>query len=422
MRAEDSLEISNHSESLLCFYRAAIINRLAVAVWRLPHGRRPQAIVDLSGKSQAQPLDLQMNRQGFVMAPFMNYGGEVSFFLASHVEWREGRLSYSIDSLTERAILENQTLFSGTFARLRPSANGHAETPWHVATLSKARAAVSEKEFIRMVADALYSIKQLEFKKVVLSQTLERKLRSDFDPVRLFYRLCEAFPGAFISLVALPDIGTWVGATPELHLTINEKQLCTVALAGTMPASDLDARWSSKEMEEQAIVSEYIRGCFQHHQITNVDERGPETVRVGDLLHLQTTFAVKLGKPGDVNRLLQELHPTPAVCGLPKEPALQYILKTESHDREFYSGFLGPVNFDGQSHLFVNLRCLQLLSASAVLYAGVGITQDSDPEKEWLETQLKFNALRNLLDLSDEKRNGGPFSPAEEFIDDMQRR
>lgn len=425
MQAEESVEPSNHSESLRWFYRAAINAGMPVAVWRLPHENRPHAIVDLSGNAVAQPLDLQRDHQGFVIAPFVNSGGEVSYFLSADVEWREGKLTYAISSLTERATLENQTRFSTTLAHLQSSTNGHSAALWHIPSQSKARASANEGDFNRMVADAVNSIKQLAFKKVVLSQALERKLRADFDPVSLFYRLCDAFPGAFISLVALPDIGTWVGATPELHVTFNEKHLRTVALAGTMPASELDAKWGAKEMEEQAIVSEYIRGCFQRHNIMKVDERGPETVRVGDLLHLQTTFAVKLETPGDaaaVNRLLPELHPTPAVCGLPKETALQYILRTESHDREFYSGFLGPVNYDGHSHLFVNLRCLQLLRSSAMLYAGVGITRDSVPEKEWLETQLKFDALLRFLDRSERNRSAVPLSSAPEFMEDVHRR
>jgi isochorismate synthase len=95
--------------------------------------------------------------------------------------------------------------------------------------------------------------------------------------------------------------------------------------------------------------------------------------------------------------MLQLLHPTSAVCGMPKEPALQFILDNEKHSRAFYSGFLGPVNVASETHIFVNLRCMQIYTDKAVLYAGAGITADSDPQKEWEETELKCLTLLNVF-------------------------
>ena len=91
------------------------------------------------------------------------------------------------------------------------------------------------------------------------------------------------------------------------------------------------------------------------------------------------------------------MHPTPAVCGLPKNKALEFLLKNEIHNREFYSGFLGPVNIGKSSALFVNLRCMQLKDKEAVIYVGCGITADSQPEKEWEETQLKSQILLSVI-------------------------
>ncbi|HEX9654928.1 MAG TPA: chorismate-binding protein [bacterium] len=409
--------------NLRSFYRAAIACRLSVAVWRLPHDPQSQAIIDFSGRCEPQPVGLLAGgRGGFMVAPFMNRGGNISYFLPAHGWLRGDQLNYTSDLFSESAVVENKSGFEATLRGLLSSGNGHDEPArWHVCTLPATGLAVGKDNFIRMVDDAVSHIERHDFRKVVLSRIIERDLPPDFDPIGLFHRLCDAFPGAFVSLVAMPGIGTWIGATPELHMTIKDNQLRTVALAGTMTAADLDAKWGTKELEEQAIVSEYIRGCFQRHDITNVAEHGPETVRVGDLLHLQTTFTADFKKRQNleaVNRLLLELHPTPAVCGLPKEVAMQYILRTESHDRQFYSGFLGPVNYSGQSNLFVNLRCLQLLPTSAILYAGVGITKDSVPENEWRETQLKFNALLKFLDSADD-RKPLRFSPTRELMEDL---
>ncbi len=422
MQIDQEVVLSGRPDFLRYFYRTAIIQRLAIAIWRSPGQRSPQALVDLSGRCQLRPICLQPERSGFVISPFINFGGERGYFLSPHIFWRAGRLRYANDEIV---LSRGRADFDSCLQELLHSANGKsADLGWHVPPSPKNNAAVNKETYLKMIADAVAGIKQSHFKKVVLSRTLERPLPTSFDVVDLFDRLCEGFPGAFVSLVALPEIGTWVGATPELHLTMGADRLRTVALAGTMPASRIDVVWGAKELDEQAIVSEYIRACFQRHNLNNVDERGPETVRVGDLLHLQTTFSTNLGGQNftALNRFLLDLHPTPAVCGLPKEAALRYIQKTEPHDREFYSGFLGPVGFDGGSHLFVNLRCLQLLSASAVLYAGVGVTKDSDPEKEWLETQLKFNALLKFLDVSEEGRDVALFSPAEAMSEEMPRR
>ena len=95
--------------------------------------------------------------------------------------------------------------------------------------------------------------------------------------------------------------------------------------------------------------------------------------------------------------MLALLHPTSAVCGLPKEPALQFILENEGFDRSYYSGFLGPVNSATGTHLYVNLRCMELLEKEAILYAGAGITAESNPEKEWQETQHKMQTMRRVL-------------------------
>jgi isochorismate synthase len=177
-----------------------------------------------------------------------------------------------------------------------------------------------------------------------------------------------------------------------------------MALAGTqarLPGQPLTAvRWSSKEVEEQALVSDYIRDFFSRAGAGAVHETGPRTVAAGNVVHLQTDFCVELPHHelmALANRVLHELHPTSAVCGMPKDKALAFILQHEGYDRSFYSGYLGPVYIDGQSHLYVNLRCMQLGQGAAYLYAGGGVTADSNPDAEWRETELKAGTLLAVL-------------------------
>jgi isochorismate synthase len=207
-----------------------------------------------------------------------------------------------------------------------------------------------------------------------------------------------------VSLVSIPGLGTWLGASPELLLSVSGTQLSTVALAGTQarpPTAPLEnIQWRAKEIEEQALVGDYIRDFFRQQGLDHFIEEGPRTVSAGNVVHLQTSFAVNLAPTRLLrlaNEVLYTLHPTSAVCGMPKKEALSFILAHENYNRAFYSGFLGPVHLHGQSNLFVNLRCMQLGRERAVLYVGAGITPDSVPQAEWEETVLKSNTLLAVL-------------------------
>ena len=178
----------------------------------------------------------------------------------------------------------------------------------------------------------------------------------------------------------------------------------TVSLAGTqryIPGMDLrSVAWTEKEIEEQAMVCRYIISCFKKIRLREYDEHGPRTAVAGNLLHLKTDYVVDMTAtnfPQLGSVMLQLLHPTSAVCGMPLEPATKFLKSNEGYDREYYSGFLGPVNFRNQSSIFVNIRCMQLITNEAILYAGAGVTIDSIPDKEWEETEMKFETLMATL-------------------------
>ena len=95
--------------------------------------------------------------------------------------------------------------------------------------------------------------------------------------------------------------------------------------------------------------------------------------------------------------LLEALHPTPAVCGSPKDEAMNLIRKLEEKDREYYCGIVGPARIRGSTNLFVNLRCMRVFEDKIRLHAGGGITKDSDPEAEWMETENKCQTMLDLL-------------------------
>lgn len=261
---------------------------------------------------------------------------------------------------------------------------------------SNAEELVSKEEYEFQVSEAVHKMKAGNFEKVVLSRTKSVSRTAPFRAEKCFAELASSYPSAFTYLFNIPGIGTWAGATPEILLQYKDQQGETVALAGTRPIGASDLPWGQKERAEQEYVGSFIANSIHESGGKIHSKMGPETHQAGKMEHLKTTFLFYLPTE-NISRLLQELHPTPAVCGVPKDVAMDHIAATEKHQRSFYTGFLGPV--DGNSlDLFVNLRCMRIHERELELFVGAGLTKDSDPEMEWGETELKAQTLLSVIE------------------------
>lgn len=231
------------------------------------------------------------------------------------------------------------------------------------------------------------------FRKIVLSRCSMRQGDRDVNADRLFKKACLLYPHLFLALVVTPFSGTWLMATPEILIEKNteDNSWHTIALAGTKKAGDATP-WDDKNREEQALVADYIRSCISRYAV-NITEDGPYTKAAAMLRHLRTDFTFSLKNDADVLNLIEEMHPTPAVCGLPKHEALEFILNNESRPREYYSGFAGPLGLEGETRLYVTLRCMKIDGHSYNLYAGGGLLCDSTAENEWRETEIKMDTM-----------------------------
>lgn len=255
----------------------------------------------------------------------------------------------------------------------------------------------SKKTYLQLARKFITSINHEEFNKLVLSRiesgSLKGQRASD-----LFHALIKTYPNAFIYLINHPLCGTWIGASPEIFLRKKGAFYETMALAGTRLLDEtgkMMGLWTVKERKEQQWVSDFISATLKKMDI-NFEITGPMNSKAGGLMHLKSLFFFQTANH-KLCTLAKALHPTPAVCGLPKDRARQFILENEKHDRDYYTGFLGPVNMEEESHLFVNLRCVQLSNKHFVLYLGGGITADSQPEDEWLETVHKAGTMLKVL-------------------------
>jgi len=167
-------------------------------------------------------------------------------------------------------------------------------------------------------------------------------------------------------------------------------------LAGTRRIKDSEAVWDAKNIREQQVVTSYLEKQLRiKNLIGTISE--PYTVRAGQLMHIKTDFRFQMPEQDCVGDLLDFLHPTPAVCGYPKTEACRLILAHEGYDRSYYSGFAGPLNRDGKTDLYVNLRCASMTDEGLVLYAGGGLMPDSELKSEWEETEVKLQTLLSLI-------------------------
>lgn len=247
------------------------------------------------------------------------------------------------------------------------------------------------------VKQSIEEIKAHHYHKIVHSRTkiISNKIGSLYESIS---DLSSSYPEGLVTFFVSPEKGCWLGASPEILLESNETHTRTVALAGTQLSngkSIKQAAWSQKEIEEQALVSRYIINCFKTVRLREYLELGPKTIKTGKLFHLKSTFDIRKSDTKIQHleeRLLELLHPTSAVCGMPLGTTKNILLEKEEYNRELYTGYWGPTSQKGFA-FFVNIRLAQLFKDQIVLYAGAGITEDSDPEAEWDETESKCDNL-----------------------------
>ncbi|WP_417213520.1 chorismate-binding protein [Bizionia sp.] len=277
---------------------------------------------------------------------------------------------------------------------------------------------VAKQNHIALVEKGIKAIHKGTFEKVVLSRQ-ESVTISETNPIKIYKRLLETYPTAYVYVWFHPKVGLWLGATPETLLHIENNQFSTMALAGTQVYKNtIDVVWKDKELEEQQIVTNFIVSNLES-QLQDLKVSEVETVRAGNLVHLKTHISGRVNSnPSSLKNILKKLHPTPAVCGMPKEEAKQFILENEPYKRDFYTGFLGELNIKKSisrnpnrrnvennaytriktvTNLFVNLRCMQIQNTEALLYIGGGITKDSNPNLEWEETMAKSVTMKKVL-------------------------
>jgi isochorismate synthase len=389
------IQAKSISENLEALLSNQVIERLAgwstsknlpFVIYRLPNNKHFNILIGSSVK-KVKEENLAEVTSGFL---FSTYEGEHYFI--------DNGMIYS----SEDQQLKVSPSWPPTISLEK---NSELTDHWQPYSLRNDTKETQPEEFINYVETCIAEINISDLIKVVPSRTKRINLNESNHLSDIFLKLCDNYENAFVSLLSTPNFGTWIGASPETLIEVDKEGVFrTMSLAGTQPFNKEQLLhtlpWTQKEIEEQAMVSRYIINRFKEIRLREFEEVGPRTVKAGNLAHLCSTFKVDTKAtnfPDLGSVMLKLLHPTSAVCGMPKPEAQALLKSLEKHDRKLYSGYLGPVNMPEGSHIYVNLRCMEVIKDEAILYAGAGVTAYSIPQDEWYETELKCNTLLNIM-------------------------
>jgi menaquinone-specific isochorismate synthase len=263
---------------------------------------------------------------------------------------------------------------------------------------------LASEHWITHVAQAIAKIHSGEIEKVVLARDLRATATSAIDERSALKKLCASYPSTWVFSVA-----GLIGATPELLLRFKLGMVTSRVLAGTISKSGDDERdlalagslaRSSKDLEEHEYAVRSVADALEPFcSSTNIPET-PFVLHLANVMHLATdvTGALIESKNNvDVFTLLNQLHPSAAVCGTPTDKAAKVIGEIEDMSRGRYAGPVGWIDARGDGEMGIALRCGQITENTIRLFAGCGIVAGSDPEKELAESEAKFSAMKSAL-------------------------
>ena len=263
------------------------------------------------------------------------------------------------------------------------------------------------EQWAHSVESATDLIKQGEFKKIVLARELNVKLQYPVSGTRLLNYLRTQYPDCYSFLISQDGETAFVGSTPERLASFHDREVLTEGLAGSISRGktasedavlEYELLHSQKDLSEHAFVLDAIEENL--HRFSDVYEhpKAPGIKKLSNVQHLYTPVHAKIKEGVSRTEVLSKLHPTPAVGGYPREAAMPYINKLEHFDRGWYAGPIGWINAYGEGEFVVAIRSGLINNNEVRFFAGCGIVEDSNPKKEWDETNLKFIPMLTALE------------------------
>lgn len=268
------------------------------------------------------------------------------------------------------------------------------------------RSELGAASYANAVRRALREIDSGAYEKIVLARAVQLDSERPWRPLSELHRLRERFGGCFTFSFGGGGGRSFIGATPERLLRIEAGRLQTEAIAGSAPRganAAADASHASKLLEsekdnrEHACVRDSILRQLRAAGVRAEAEEKPRLLPLRNVQHLQSAIRGDVGTSVPILDIVRALHPTPAVGGMPREPAVARIPGLEETERGLFAGVVGWFNHLNEGEMVVGIRSALIDGCRARLHAGAGIVAGSDPEKEKAETELKLRALLDVL-------------------------
>lgn len=367
--------------------RRLLDSGLDFALYRFPGEREPNLVLQTDGEACAMEMfqsnatsltteDVLLEKEpsGFVFAPFVETAKTPTLIIRPDV------------AVSGWELIEAETR---TLAKAKRIVLSSIE-------LDDRSLPIDESEGYKVAFRSFkYQLDREHYQKLVLSFSQLKEWDGSGKEDELFVRAMDRFPNSMVYLVYTRKGGRWFGCTPELLLEGYGMKWHTMALAGTRTWEH--GSWNEKNSHEQRMVSDYIEGQLQSLG-ARITRHGPYTSKAGHLFHLRTDYTFHLPKPTSPLKILNLLHPTPALCGLPKMEAWNFIRLFERNKRMYYGGYLGPLNLRAETNIFVNIRCAQMRpGGKALFFAGGGLTRNSIFSEEKEEIKRKMETLLAAL-------------------------
>lgn len=269
---------------------------------------------------------------------------------------------------------------------------------------------IAPEAWKQSVQKAVDAIKNDEAKKIVLAREMRLKLNQHANIAWMIQQLIDTQPNSYVFAFEQGD-NCFIGATPERLVQVEKEALLSTCLAGTSPRGRTEAEdkqlandlWNDpKNREEHDYVVQMIRGSIEDDCTDITIPNEPSVMTLRNLQHLYTPVTATLKGNGSVLPIVEKLHPTPALGGLPNEAALKFIREEEVMDRGWYGAPVGWMDSNENSEFAVAIRSGLVQGDEISLFAGCGVMRDSDPQMEYEETAVKFLPMYNILEDKDE--------------------
>lgn len=263
-----------------------------------------------------------------------------------------------------------------------------------------------DEGYVARVTQAVTAIRAGQYRKIVLARARDLRATTRFHPLRALNDLRRRFPDCYAFSAGNGAGASFIGVSPERLVAVAGGCLRTEALAGSAPRGRTAGEdavlakqllHSEKDRREHAIVLESILRRLARVGVPLPVVGRPRVRQLSNVQHLSTPVEAPLPEAVDLFRLAGELHPTPAVGGTPRDAAVAHLRELEPFARGLYGGAMGWVNHAGAGELFVGIRSALMHGEHARIFAGAGIVEGSVPAKEFAETELKMDALRQAL-------------------------